>query len=182
MHQKWTLERWQNTAPYTLLSSLQSPWDRRQTLQAQDGHQVSLLSDLQICFWLSLPAVVMMLFTLSVLRAFGPGNWLVVKRFDLHFLQKVFHTLLAQMMKVFQCIVATSKMLVNNCNRQFLISNKHRWQWFWTQSELHIKYSASEREVTKLKRTAPLHLMFLLQIQLFLLSTSYRAFSCKWLT
>ncbi len=38
-------------------------------------------------------------------------------------------------------------MLANNCNIQFLISSEHRWwQWFWTQSELHITNSASERE------------------------------------
>jgi hypothetical protein len=74
---------------------------------------------------LSLPAVVMMNFTISVLSVFGPGNWLVVKWLDLHFLQKFCTLFLAQMMKVsrLQVLLLQVKCLCKQLQHMVLISN-----------------------------------------------------------
>ncbi len=69
-------------------------------------------------------------FTISVLRVFGPGNWLVVKRLDLHFLQKFCTLFLAQMMKVskLQVLLLQVKCLYKQLQHRFLIGNYGWWQ------------------------------------------------------
>jgi len=118
----FTKNRLQKTVPYTLLNSPIALGQKFEDCKHKKTTEWLLFS---FAPGLSLPAVVMMNFTISVLRVFGPGNWLVVKRLDLHFLQKFCTLFLAQMMKVskLQVLLLQVKCLYKQLQHRFLIGN-----------------------------------------------------------